>query len=153
MKTCSLAMVVVLLLLGGSGGKQRDGEHDYLGRGPKHRGRQRRAHDRHFGLFGRRCESARGRRRPIVVNGVPFADTATGYLSPFAGSDTKPFNDADTGVPLSASYHDLLDGCFYNGFAGTPTVTIGGLTVGQQYLIQLWANFCPTTRRFRASSS
>ena len=77
---------------------------------------------------------------------MPFADTATGYLSPFAGSDTKPFNDADTGVPLSASYHDLLDGCFYNGFAGTPTVTIGGLTVGQQYLIQLWANFCPTTQ-------
>ena len=73
---------------------------------------------------------------PITVNGVAFSDTATGYLAPFDGSDTFV---ARPGAGVSAAYGNLLDSLFYQACADR-TLTLSGLTPGQNYLVQVWAN-------------
>jgi hypothetical protein len=79
---------------------------------------------------------------PIAVNGVPFSDTATGSISPWAGSN---YFGPPPGAGLSADYKNVLDSLFYD-VGWDRTLTLSGLTSGQNYLVQIWANLCHPLR-------
>ena len=93
---------------------------------------------------------------PVTVNGVTFAawspvpsgtagvssgdftlfQTNTGFaIYPLFGSGASPFSG------LAADYQSLLgEGIYGLGGGGSSTVTVSGLTIGQEYSIQFWAN-------------
>jgi hypothetical protein len=50
------------------------------------------------------------------------------------GQATAPYSN------LSTAYKTLLDSAAYASGAGTITVTLGGLTPGEQYVVQWWAS-------------
>ncbi len=81
-----------------------------------------------------------------TVNGVTFDgfnNTQNGVTfdipSGFSGSDQTGFVVGTVGTPgtLSTEYQRMLTGGYYGG-AGTATVTLNGLTLGQQYELQFW---------------
>jgi hypothetical protein len=90
-----------------------------------------------------------------TVNGVPFSPyvfpnhphqtTTTGSVT-FTESPHSllPFNDLGSVAPpfdfLSESYKTLLRSGGSAGFPDTLTAMLGGLTVGNDYLIQWWSN-------------
>ncbi len=81
-----------------------------------------------------------------TVNGVTFlGDQNTqngvtfGIPSGFSGADQTSYVVGAAGTPgtLSTEYQRMLTGGYYGG-AGTATVTLSGLTLGQQYELQFW---------------
>ncbi len=106
-------------------------------------------------------DHAYGGASAATVNGVSFTNSfvlsgwAPGTNLATAGSDTFHFNDNSANInksgahygsasspfaSLSSSYQTLLRYGVYGDYAATTTYTLGGLTDGQPYLVQLWVN-------------
>jgi hypothetical protein len=81
-----------------------------------------------------------------TVNGVTFdgfENTQNGVTFDipfgFSGADQTGYVVGAAGTPgtLSTAYQQMLTGGYYGG-AGTATVTLSGLALGQQYELQFW---------------
>ena len=86
-----------------------------------------------------------------TVNGVTFSPfaVATGTTQTIgdttistSGAGFDPFDALGNATGISASYNLLLSTEVYQngGPTQTLTLTLGGLTIGQNYLIQLWSS-------------
>jgi len=97
---------------------------------------------------------ADGGASAATVNGVAFADTLTTqsrdsltysstvdsfYCPSPPARNTEPFGGPGQFSKLSAGYQTILKSAVSTG-PGTATMTLGGLTKGQAYLVQLWVN-------------
>ncbi len=91
---------------------------------------------------------------PVTVNGVTFARFAVGAsdspvtvgaatLKPtafFDGKNTGLGSSAAPFVGLTSAYRTLLDRATTDYLSAQITLTLGGLTSGQSYLVQFWSN-------------
>ena len=142
MKTCGLTMFGVILLLATSasastityGSAQWDtADTDVVTTGT-------------FVTATAAINAEHGGTNSVTVNGVPFASTPTGYLTAPAYAPVQ----WDGLVPLVSRL--LPRGCpintrlFFNAcsirVAIVRTLEVSGLIPGQNYLVQMWANFC-----------
>lgn len=81
-----------------------------------------------------------------TINGVAFAADPNGSGALSLGSATVTFENlastftdfwVSTSAPTSGAYRNSLDSARF-GSAGNGSITLGGLTVGRAYLVQLW---------------
>lgn len=75
---------------------------------------------------------------PQTVNGVTFA--AWGTQVTFSPAMTAGINRGTIITGVTGAYVNFGDKIYYNNGTGTKTMTIGGLTVGQIYLVQVWSS-------------
>lgn len=90
----------------------------------------------------------------VTVNEVPFAAFPITNFTPSATTASQTITSADGNLfsanwfgsasapfaNLTAEYKALLESQVTNVFVTPITLTLGGLTVGQEYQIQLWLN-------------
>lgn len=82
-----------------------------------------------------------------TINGVLFSGTTNtqngvtfGLPSGWGGYDPSSYVVGAAGTPgtLSTSYQRMLTGAWYGSSAGTSTISLSGLTLGQEYEVQIW---------------
>lgn len=82
-----------------------------------------------------------------TINGVLFSGTTNtqngvtfGLSSGWGGYDPSSYVVGAAGTPgtLSTSYQTMLTGAWYGSSAGTSTISLSGLTLGQEYEVQIW---------------
>jgi hypothetical protein len=79
---------------------------------------------------------------PATLNGVSFTAEAAGVIT-WTGADPASPNtspDFAGAAALSAAYKQVLYGSKYNNSPAPLTLTLNHLTVGHQYLAQLWVD-------------